>query len=422
MSVKYFCNLLVLLTVTSFACAQEKSRADVWKKSSVVKTYKTAMKDKKYADARKAIDGAMGKFAEAKGDAQLYMLKMNALDEMIAQENRKIYLNQKPDTAQYFNLIYELYNTGLMCDSVEQEYILTKRSLGKKADEKYRSTAASKMISYRKKIITAGKFFYTKKNYKKAFEFFNIYSSSKTSEVFSAKMYKSELESETNSVEVASLALLSAYASSNHQGVINYLSEALKNKTLEDKTLEIGAKAFAALGDSVEMVNLLENGFYNYPAEEYFFLSLTKYYNDHGMFDKALTKAVKMTEMFPNKRDYLFVRGKEEVLLEQYENAKQTFAKCVEIKADDAESYSALGNIYLHEAHELYSHFNLTKNDKNYAKKKAEIDSAYKKAMENFENAKKFDEAKKSLWFDGLSEVYFKLNKGKELNGLDKYR
>ena len=38
------------------------------------------------------------------------------------------------------------------------------------------------------------------------------------------------------------------------------------------------------------------------------------------------------------------------------------------------------------------------------------------------ENAKKYDENNVQLWLTGLRESYFKLNKGRELRSLDKYK
>ncbi len=421
MNVKYFYSFVALLLIATSVFGQEKKNADVWKRSTTVKAYKSAMKDKKYSVAKNEIDGALKKYAEAKADAQLYMFKCEAIGELIVAENRKIYLNQKPDTAQYFNLIYDLYESGLICDSLEQLSIAAKKELGKKAEPKFRNVVASKMMTYRKKMLTGGKFFYSKKDYKKAYQFFDIYSKTKSADVFSSKINKAEIEKEDDIIEVASLALLSAYASSNHRGVMSYLSDGLKNKMIEKNVLEIASKSAAALGDSLEMVNLLETGFNLYPETDYFFVNLTKYYNEHEMYEKALAKSAKMVVAVPNNRDYWFVKGKEEMLLEKNDSALVSFSKCVELKADDAESYSAIGNLHLLNAHELYAQFNLPRNHPDYNKKKNEINDAYRKACENFELAKKFDENKKELWIDGLREVYFKLNKGKELKSLDKY-
>lgn len=421
MNVKYFYSFVVLLFVMICASAQEK-KADTWKKSVTIKAFKTNMKEKKYSQAKNEIDGAIKKYPDAAKDAQMYVLKAEALTELITGENRKIYLNQKPDTVQYFNYMYEMYSTGLMCDSLEQASITEKVAIGKKAVAKYRPVLANKLMTYRKKILTAGKFFYKKKDYANAYKFFDMYAQTKTAGMLSDKVSRNEIDKEEDLTEVASLAVLSAYASSNSQGVLKYLSESLKDKNLEKNILEIGSKATAELGDTTEMVNLLENGFYNYPETEYYFITLVKYYNEKQLFDKALVKATRMTELFANNRDYWFVRGKEELLLEKYDEALVSFCKCVEIKADDAESFSALGNIYLHEAHVKYAQFSLPLNHPDYGRMKDEIKTAYTNAMNNFEQAKKFDESKTALWLEGLREVYFKLNKGKELKSLDAFK
>lgn len=425
MNVKYFYILAVLMMFSSVAMAQDKKGAkeDVYKKSVVVRTFRTYMKEKKYAQAKNEIDGAMKKYGEAAADAELYRLKADAVNELIGAENKKIYLKQKPDTAQYFNYMYELYTIGLACDESEQKQLDASAQDGKKkAGRRYRYEMGAMMHPYRKNLLSAGKFHYRKRDYVSAYKFLDMYAKTKNNEVFLNKEGKSMVSGENDMTEVATLSVLSAYASSNHKGVMSYLAESLKDKGLEEKMLEIGSKSAIEIGDTTEMVNLLENGFYSYPANDYFFVTLSKYYNDHGMFDKALLKAMVMTEKFPDNHAYWYMKGKEEMLLSKYEEAIESFKKCVALNADDAESYSSLGNIYLHLAQDKYSHFNLSLSDPDYAKGKKEITEYYQLARDNFEAARKLREDEHELWLDGLREVYYKLNKGRELKSLEKYK
>ena len=420
MNVKYFYSFFALLFVASFAVAQEKNGVDEWKKSVTVKSFKTFMKEKKYDKAKNEIDGAISKYETAAHDPEMYMLKVSALNELISQENRKIYLNSKPDTAKYFSLIKEQYDAGFDCFETEQKLMSQQNGKGDKAKSKYKDDLANIVFPSRKKMLAAGKFYYVKKDYVKAFAYFSDYLDTKNSSLFVNKNDEIMTASENDLTEVSSLATLSAYASSNNKGVLTYLTESLKDKSIEEKLLEIGSKSAAAVGDSTEMVKMLENGFYSYPEVEYFYLALIKYYNDHEQYENALAKSKKMTELYPDNRNYWYIRGKEELFLSKFDDALASFNKCVEIKADDAEAFSAIGNIHLHYAHDKYEKMNLSLSDPNYSKKKAEINNSYNLACENFEKARKFDENNKSLWIDGLRETYFKLNKGKELKQLDK--
>jgi tetratricopeptide (TPR) repeat protein len=167
------------------------------------------------------------------------------------------------------------------------------------------------------------------------------------------------------------------------------------------------------------MVRLLENGFYAYPESDYFFITLVKHYNDQGDYDKALPKILKMTELQPNHRDHWYMAGKEQMLLGDDDSALISFSRCIQLKADDAESYSAMGNIYLHKAHEAYAQFNTPLSDPTYAERKTAVTQLYQQACNAFEQARLFDQLHPDLWLSGLREAYFKLNKGKELRVLE---
>ena len=395
---------------------------DNFKKSTIIKAFKGYIKDKNYSQAKAEIDNAVAKYEVASKDAELYRYKMDALNELIGLENNKIYLKSNPDTTSFFNYIYELYTTGLKCDSLEQIYVMSRRAEHKKAEPKLRRGVGQTLLPYRKNLLNAGKFYYKKRGYADAFKFLDMYAQTKVAEVFVDTKGNSIVDDPDDLPSVSVLAVLSAYGSDNYRGVVSYLSESLKDAELVPQMLEIGIKSCAELGDTAQMVDLLVRGFEEYAGTEYFFMTLTKYYNDNAMYDKALGMAVRMCELNPKNRDYWFLSGKEHLLIGNYDKACASFEKCVEIKADDAEAFSAIGNIYLYKAHEAYSRFNVALSDPSYAKDKALINDYYTKACTAFEQAKVFDEANRDLWLSGLREAYFKLNKGRQLKALEKYK
>lgn len=380
------------------------------------------MKDKNFMQARQVLTDAMRQHPEAASDVQFYRYQMDALNELIGVENRKIYLHSKPDTAAYFNYIYDIYETGLKCDSLEQTAIRARQAEGKKAAPKYRAGVGHMLVQYRKNLLNAGKYYYNKKDYSNAYRFLHMYAQTKQAVLFLDNKGETIVSDPDDMKEVAVLSVLSAYASDHHGGVMTYLDESLQDEELKPQLLELGSKASAALGDTATMVQLLEQGFHSYPDSEYFLVTLVKHYNDKGMFEQAWQKAHHMTELHPNKRDYWYMEGKELMLMGKNNEALTSFQKCVDIKADDAESFSAIGNIYLYEAHDAYSRFDLPLSDPNYTIIKKAISDLYKKSCAAFEQARKFDENNHDLWLQGLREAYFKLNKGKELRALEKYK
>ena len=82
---------------------------------------------------------------------------------LVLDENKKMYLNQKPDTAKYFGYIMDMYNAALKCDSLENIPDAKGRVV-----RKYRSSSHQRLMQFRKNLSTAGKFFYQRKDYKRA--------------------------------------------------------------------------------------------------------------------------------------------------------------------------------------------------------------------------------------------------------------
>lgn len=409
---------ILILLVFSFSFIV--SYALPYKRASVVKSYRTSMKEKNFVQARQVLIDAMREHSEAASDAQLYRFKLDAINELIGVENRKIYLNSKPDTVSFFKYMYELYVTGLQCDSVEQRAVAARLAEGKKAVPKLRSGVGQMLLPYRKNLFNAGKYYYTKKSYVDAFRFFDMYMQTKTAEVFVDAKGNSILSDPDDIIDASVLSTLSAYGSNNYKGVLTYLTEGLKEESLRPQLLEIGAKTAAELGDTIQMVRYLENGFNAYPESEYFFVTLVKHYNDHGEYSLALQKVNRMTNLHPQKRDYWYMKGTELQLLERHDDAIQAYQQCIDIKADDAEAWAAIGSIYLHQAHVTYEQFNLPKSDPSYNKQKNAITQLYRQACTAFEQSRKFDENNKTLWLEGLRETYFKLNRGKSLRALEK--
>ena len=414
--------ITICITLFTLFATSAQGAEKPYRRASVVKSYRTCMKEKNFAQARQVLTDAIRQHSEASADAQLYRYKMEALNELISVENRKIYLNTKPDTVSFFNYMYELYVTGLQCDSVEQKALAKKQAEGKKAVPKLRTGIGQSLLPYRKNLLNAGKYYYSKKSYADAFRFFDMYVQTKSADVFIDTKGNSILADPDDMVDASVLSALSAYGSSNYSGVMTYLPESLKDESVLPQMLEIGAKTSAELADTIQMVRYLEQGFEAYPDVEYFFVTLVKYYNDHGDYAHSLEKVQRMTTLHPQRRDYWYMEGTELVLLDRHDEAIQAFQQCIDIKADDAEAWASIGSVHLYQAHVAYENFDLPKSNPAYNKQKNAITQLYRQACTAFEQSRKFDENNTSLWLEGLREVYFKLNRGKALRALERYQ
>ena len=150
--------ITILLTFFTLSCLSVSAQeAEPYKRGSVLKTYRTCMKEKNFARARQVLVDAIQKHPMAATDNQIRRHVVEAINEQIGEENRKIYLNNRPDTVAYFNRIYDLYVAALACDSVEQHNIQQKQSIGKKAKVQQRFYLGQTLLPYRTNLLGGGK-------------------------------------------------------------------------------------------------------------------------------------------------------------------------------------------------------------------------------------------------------------------------
>lgn len=390
---------------------------ETYKKSAVIKTVKAYMKAENYNGVLTEIENTFKKYETTKDDAEYYSYLVRANEQLALQENKKMYLETKPDTVKYFTYLYNMYRLALVCDSIEQ---IT--DLDGKQVFKYRYDNANILLRYRQNLRVATNFFYRKRDYAKAYQYVDMYCTTKKAPLFYNKKNEFVLPDENDNTAMSVLAVLSAFGSENNEGVVKYLDDALEDKSTHFKILELGCKSYFALNDTANAVERLKDGFNRNPGQEYFFMSLVKYYNDSNRHEDCLELSKKMVEKFPNDRNYWFIKAKEEEILGKEQDAIKSYETAISKKNDDAESFSSIGMIYSEMAHKLYKNNTLSVTNPGYKEFKTKLRGLYSKAKDAYESSKKYAPNVKTLWYDGLRNAYFRLNMGKELKELEKIK
>lgn len=415
-----FTILFTLLALCSFAQDKPKDdkkggqKKEEYKVSSTIKTVRGFLKDSKNVEANNEVEKAVKQHPEARSSAQLYALKSQALHALVLGENRKMYLNQKPDTSKYFSYIYSLYEAALTCDSLDQLPDAKGR-----VQLKYRDTNQQRLLQFRKNLSTADRYYYLKKDYQNAFKFGNLYLSTKHSPIFNKTKGGTALTDENDSVAHASLAVFLAYAYNNNKGVAKYIPTAMHDTARLAQIYEVGSKAYYELKDTISAHYLLFKGVKEFPTTDYFYMTLLKYYNEKKDYEKGLELVDSVLNHMPDNRNAWFLKAREHEYLEQHDKAIYAMSIVVEKHPEDYEAYAALGNMHLDKAHRLYQNFNMKVTDKGYQQGRRIINESYADAKDAFEKCKKYAEQKTDLWLDGLRECYYKLSFGKELKLLE---
>ncbi len=411
----------MLLTVSTSVLAQqgkdgkkEKPKKEaVYKSKEVMKEINNHLKNYQYAKAENSFLTALRNHKDAYSDHKLYNSAVEIERQLALEQNKNMYLeNNKADTAKFFRHIYNVYDYAIYLDSMES--VPDEKG---KVKYKYRSSNARKMLFFRNNLRSAGKFFYQKRLYPEAFKHIDMFIRSHDVAIITAAA-DTAVERE-DLVQVATLAVLSAYAAGQYQDAVKYIDTALNDTVTNKYLLEVGAKSYAQLGDTINGLKLLYSGVRNHPDYDYFFLTLVKYHNEHNKYQQSLKLATHMTRQFPKSRDYWYIKGKEELFLNLNDSALASFSQAVVLKADDAESYSEMGKICLRWAQEYYR--SLSAAQFNAASRK-KLKAYYADACKYFEAVRKYNEADRSLWLTGLRECYFNLNRGKELRALERLK
>jgi hypothetical protein len=82
-------------------------------------------------------------------------------------------------------------------------------------------------------------------------------------------------------------------------------------------------------------------------------------------------------------------------------------------------SYSSLGGIYIDKARSVYDVNSYKIGTQAFTRAKNAQNKIYKQAQDALEKSRKIAPNNPELWHEGLLEVYYKLNLGKELQELE---
>jgi hypothetical protein len=266
------------------------------------------------------------------------------------------------------------------------------------------------------KLVAGTKFSFLKKDYARAYDYADMFITLNGDSSAYAVKSLPNLQADINAM--STFTVLSAYAQNDCQKAIVHIDNALNESNRREQLLEVACRCYETLNDLEKYEKSLLDGIEKYASNKYFFLSLVKLYNDQQRYTDVLAVTTDMLKIDDKDRDLWFIRGKEEAYLNKTDDALQSFIKATEIKTDDAESYSAIGNIYLGMSHKNYEQQS-GQTGESLQTLKTELKALYTKAKNAFENARKYEPNNTTLWLSGLKELYFKLNMGKELKAIE---
>lgn len=210
-----------------------------------------------------------------------------------------------------------------------------------------------------------------------------------------------------------------AYEMKDYEKAVQLFSE-VKNLGLEEPYLYVFLKnSFMGIGDTLKGEAVLDEGFRKYPNDESILIELINYYLVTQQSDKALDLLSIAEKNDPSNVSFIFAEGTIRDKMGNFEEAKSTYLKCLEI---DSVYYNAafnLGVLHYNKAVKMYDELVNISDNQEYEKARVIADDMFKAAIPYMEKAHEIDPATREP-LETLKTLYLRLQMTDQLNEVNK--
>jgi tetratricopeptide (TPR) repeat protein len=398
---KFVIVIIGFLLSTSFSFAQKE-----------IKQVKSYLKSgSNLNQAEKIINDFINK-PENKTNTKYYQIASEVQKRINDVENEKLYLKQKYDTVQFFNSIRNMFLICERCDSLERDSLLNP-----KHKFKYRKVNNERLKPYRENLANGGKFFFAKKKYAEAFDFFDTYISTAYSDLFKSENY---LIRDKKIPRIAYYATFSGDQLKNPKAALKYSELAILDTINRPLVMQYKADAYKELHDTLSWVKTLKEGIFSYPKHSYFFVNLMDYFNDRSKYEEGLMYANGMLERDSMNTLYLYAKVLALQNMHKYVDAIKVSNKILDIDSTYVEAYYNIAIAYCNQALNLEANACVNVKLPQFKIDHDRIQQCYRKARPYMEKVKKLLPNDKLRWGPSLYRIYLNLNLGKEFDEIDK--
>ncbi|MGI6231799.1 MAG: tetratricopeptide repeat protein [Prevotella sp.] len=403
---KLLCILWLLVCMGTYVPAQTKKAISQGR--ALVKAGRKATKSddrmSKFSQAEKSMLQLLTDSAN-RHDERIWNVLFESLRYQYEQGNEMLYLKQKFDTAQLFNIASRMFTQMEAYDSIDA--LPNKKG---KVEPKLRKQNSEMLHTLRPNLYHGGLYFIRKQKYDDAYHLLDQYIDCAQQPLFASRNYS---ENDKHLPEAAYWAVYSAYKLKDVHRVLNHTYLALKDTAHTRSMLQYLSETYRLDSDTVRYVQTLRDGFEHYPLEPFFFSHLVDYYSESGQWENALTLTDEALKA--DSTSEVFWLTKSTVLLNMGEYRKSLAISKELISANDS-----LQDAYLNAGLALFNEgVTLDKADRNKARRKLSL-SRYKEALPYLEKFRNFCPDCKDKWALPLYTIYLNLNMGKKFDEIDK--
>lgn len=388
-------STLLLLMITPCLWAQKKEL-------SQARTYIKSGKD--YDKAEKLMTDLLANPAN-RTNAKIYATWYDAISGQYAQANEKLYLKQAYDTAAFFNITKRMYTVAETLDSLDAQ-----------PDEKgrvkpeYRKDHAEQLNLLRPNLYYGGTYQVRREDYRKAFEYFDLYIGAAHQPLFTGYKY---LESDKLVSQAAYWAALCGFKLQDPKMTLKYSQLALTDQEKSKFVLHYMCEAYLLLKNQKEYLNTLNLGYKLFPSYPYFFPRLADHYKAQGNNDELLKLADLGLRRYPNNTLFLLAKSIALLNMNRYDECITVSKQMIAANKEQAEPYFSIATCYLNQA--------LALEQLNEPRKyREQLVKLYTDACPYMEKYRQLAPLDTQRWGPALYRIYLNLNKGKQFEEIDR--
>ena len=372
------------------------------KELSQARSYIKSGKD--YDKAEKLMTGLLANTAH-RTNKKVYATWYEAISGQYAQANEKLYLKQAYDTAAFFNITKRMYTVAEALDSLDM-----KPDNKGRVKPEYRKAHAEQLDQLRPNLYYGGTYQVRKEDYRKAFDYFDLYIDAARQPLFTGYQY---MESDKLIPQAAYWATLCGFKLKNPHMTLKYSQLALVDHDKAKFVLHYMCEAYLQQKNQTEYLHTLNQGFKLFPDYPYFFPRLADHYKDKGDNDQLLKLAEQGLRKFPNQTLFLLAKSIALLNLNRYDECIAISQQMIATNKQQAEPYFNIATCYLNQALALEQ----LNEPRKYHKQLVKL---YSEACPNMEKYRELAPTDSQRWGPALYRIYLNLNKGKQFEEIDR--
>lgn len=342
-------------------------------------------------------------------DPRLYVLGVEANEQIHATQNEKAYLKQPMDTAAFFSSTFGVCDYALRTDSADM------MQATHKGKAKYRTKSASWVASYYPNLEAGLTYYYKHKNYAETERFTALCLKLSESDLWNSVSTASTIPRSRLAMRYAQ----SCYLQQKYAEVIAMRDLALTDTLHRRLTLEYIALSYRQLGDKENYESTLREAIAEYPNYSPFFSYLLEILLEENRNEAALALCDTLIASTRPGKELLYGRCLSLLALGRWENLITAAEDVLALDAEERMADYFIGLAYCNLASAVRLPTSIT--SKTYKEAQAVQRQYYKSALPRLERYREGCPDDKARWAPLLYHVYLALNMGKKFEEIQNY-